>query len=80
MKTRSAIPGFETFDYNWLERGAGFAAMSVCDNCLSKALGSLEQVSVKHRFEEMDSFCPGLPFAGRMESQGKNGRDENTDQ
>lgn len=41
MKTRSVIPGLRTFDYNWLEQGAGFAAMSVCDNCLVKALVSL---------------------------------------
>lgn len=76
MKTRSLIPGFQTFDYNWLEQGAGSAAMSVCDSCLGKALGSLERVSVQHRFEEMGSFCPGLPFAGLMESRGKNRRDE----
>ena len=73
------IPGFRTFDYNWLEQGAGFTAMSVCDNCLGKASGSLE-VSAQHRFEEMGSFCPGLPYAGLMESRGKNGRDGNTDQ
>jgi len=56
--------------------------MTGCDSCLGKVLGSLERVSVhvQHRFEEMGSFCPGLPFAGLMESRGKNGRDENTDQ
>ena len=54
--------------------------MTGCHSCLGKALGFLERVSVQHRFEEMGSFCPGLPYAGLMESRGKNGRDGNTDQ
>ena len=44
-KGRTVIPGLSTFDYNWLERDAGFAGSTGCDNCLGKELGSSERVS-----------------------------------